>query len=219
MRRLYNLLGVASLIVWYGWGLSQDIPVFIQRFYTLDASGHISALFILQALAQAASIAFISFLIVLLIVRDAPRAQTRGFAPYAAALFGTFATTSFFFLSSATIPTPLLVLATLCIVTGLGLSIYALIYLGRSFAILPSARSLVTDGPYRFVRHPLYLFEEIAVMGVMIQFVQPWALLILAVHFSAQLARMHYEERALAEAFHAYVVYTKQTARLIPGVY
>ncbi len=219
MPRLYNLLGAAPLVVWYVWGLSEQIPVLIQRSDTLGAGAPVGALFALQTIAQAASIAFTSFLIVLLIVRDVPRAQTRGFAPYAAAMFGTFAATSFFFLPAAPLTTPLLAIATLCIAAGLGLSLYALIYLGRSFAILPSARTLVIDGPYRFVRHPLYLFEEVAVVGIMLQFAQPWSLLVLAAHFAAQLARMHYEEQTLTGAFPEYATYAAHTKRLIPGIY
>lgn len=219
MSRFYNLLGAVPLVVWYVWGLSEQIPVLIQNFCIINVSTHVGALFALQVIAQASSIAFTSFLIVLLIVRDIPRTQTRGFTPYAAAMCGTFAATSFSLLPPAPLTAQLFAIAGLCTVAGLGLSIYALVYLGRSFAILPSARALVTDGPYRFVRHPLYLFEEIAVVGIMLQFAQPWSFFILVAHLAAQLARMHYEEQTLTQTFPEYSTYASHTARLIPGVY
>lgn len=216
--RLSNLLGAVPLIVWYVWGLYEQIPLFIEHSQTfLDNSGN--ALLALQVLAQAASIAFTTFLILLLIVRDAPRRQTRGLVPYLAALIGTFAASSFFFLPAATLAAPLFAIATLLIIAGLGLSIYTLVYLGRSFAMLPSARALVTDGPYRYVRHPLYLFEQTAILGIMLQFIQPWSLVILLLHFAAQLARMHYEEQSLTKTFPEYAAYASHTARLIPGIY
>ncbi len=39
------------------------------------------------------------------------------------------------------------------------LSIVSLVTLGRSFAILPARRAIVARGPYRLVRHPIYLAE------------------------------------------------------------
>jgi protein-S-isoprenylcysteine O-methyltransferase Ste14 len=41
--------------------------------------------------------------------------------------------------------------------------------LGRSISILPQARQLVTSGPYAFVRHPLYLGEMTAMLGIAMQ--------------------------------------------------
>jgi hypothetical protein len=42
--------------------------------------------------------------------------------------------------------------------------------LGRSFSIMAESRQLVTTGPYRFVRHPLYLAEEIAMVSISANF-------------------------------------------------
>ncbi|HEU4942388.1 MAG TPA: methyltransferase, partial [Gaiellaceae bacterium] len=40
--------------------------------------------------------------------------------------------------------------------------------LGRCFGLLPEARGLVTRGPYRLVRHPVYLGEFAAVGGLVL---------------------------------------------------
>lgn len=42
---------------------------------------------------------------------------------------------------------------------GAALSCWALLALGRSFAVLAAPRPIVHRGPYRFVRHPLYAGE------------------------------------------------------------
>jgi protein-S-isoprenylcysteine O-methyltransferase Ste14 len=110
-------------------------------------------------------------------------------------------------------------ISTLLIFSGNYLCIVALANLGRSLSIMPEARRLVTDGPYRWVRHPLYLAEEIAVVGIFLQFRSWPAAAILVIHFYFQVKRMIWEEKILAEAFPEYTAYCRSTRRLVPGVY
>jgi protein-S-isoprenylcysteine O-methyltransferase Ste14 len=77
----------------------------------------------------------------------------------------------------------------------------------------------VTSGPYRYVRHPLYAAEEIAILGVWLQFMSWPATAILVGHFIIQLWRLGFEETVLRESFPGYDAYARQTARLIPGIY
>jgi protein-S-isoprenylcysteine O-methyltransferase Ste14 len=69
------------------------------------------------------------------------------------------------------------------------------------------------------VRHPLYLTEEIAVIGLFMQFWSAWTILLLVVQIAFQLRRMHNEEVVLTASFAEYVAYRKHTARLIPAIY
>jgi protein-S-isoprenylcysteine O-methyltransferase Ste14 len=85
--------------------------------------------------------------------------------------------------------------------------------------MMAEARRLVTSGPYRLVRHPLYLAEELAVVGIFMQSLSLWTALILAVQIAFQLRRMHNEEAILAESFPEYAAYRQRTARLLPGIY
>ena len=48
---------------------------------------------------------------------------------------------------------------------GTCLSLASLLSLGRRFAAFPALRSLATRGPYRLVRHPMYLSYVIADIG------------------------------------------------------
>jgi protein-S-isoprenylcysteine O-methyltransferase Ste14 len=84
---------------------------------------------------------------------------------------------------------------------------------------MAEARRLVTDGPYAIVRHPLYVAEELAVLGIFIQYASVPAALILAVQALCQLQRMHNEEAVLRRSFPEYSAYAARTARLFPGVW
>ena len=89
-------------------------------------------------------------------------------------------------------------------------------WLGKSFSIFAEARRLVTDGPYRIVRHPLYLCEAVAVVGVTLQVLSPLAVLIAIAVVMAQWRRMINEEAILKLAFPEYRAYAANTPFLIP---
>ena len=84
---------------------------------------------------------------------------------------------------------------------------------------MAEARHLVTEGPYAVIRHPLYLAEEIAVLGVFLQFMSFWAGILFVAHLGFQIQRMRNEEQILRQAFPEYEAYMKRTARVIPGIY
>ena len=83
---------------------------------------------------------------------------------------------------------------------------------------MPEARRLVTTGPYALVRHPLYVVEEIGVVGLATQFAQPWAALLALASIALQVLRSEYEERVLLEAFPDYAEYRARTWRFVPYV-
>jgi len=51
---------------------------------------------------------------------------------------------------------------------GLFLMVVALLYLGRHFGLLPANRGLVTRGPFRLIRHPVYAAWLMTVCGTSI---------------------------------------------------
>jgi protein-S-isoprenylcysteine O-methyltransferase Ste14 len=112
-----------------------------------------------------------------------------------------------------------LAVSNVVLAAGLVFAIASLAFLGRCFGVLPDVRGLVTRGPYRLVRHPLYLGELTAVLGVAMgsdhwQFALPvWCLVV-----GLQLIRTHYEERTLRAEFPEYGPYAQRTKRLIPGL-
>jgi protein-S-isoprenylcysteine O-methyltransferase Ste14 len=116
-------------------------------------------------------------------------------------------------------PTWLLFLSAGLALLGNALALAVLNRLGTSFSVMSEARRLVTDGPYRFVRHPLYLTEEIAIVGIFLPYWSWAAGLLFVVHLAVQLARLRNEERVLRETFPDYADYARRTACLIPGIW
>jgi protein-S-isoprenylcysteine O-methyltransferase Ste14 len=87
--------------------------------------------------------------------------------------------------------------------------------LGTCFGILPEARGLVTRGPYRLVRHPLYLGEITVCAGLVIASPSGGNLLLGAIFGAGQVVRMHLEEAELTAAFPEYTTYAARTPRLL----
>jgi protein-S-isoprenylcysteine O-methyltransferase Ste14 len=99
------------------------------------------------------------------------------------------------------------------------LSLTSLFALGRRFGIRPALRDLVTRGPYRLVRHPMYLAYVISDIGYNLQEWNFGTVTLVLVGWSSLLYRIRAEERVLAQddgwrKFAASVRY-----RLIPGVW
>jgi protein-S-isoprenylcysteine O-methyltransferase Ste14 len=104
-------------------------------------------------------------------------------------------------------------------VAGLGLGLWAARYLGRGLTPLPlpnGAVALVTEGPYRHMRHPMYTAVMLIVAGVAARS-GSW----LVVGFAGALAvlfwvKSTWEERRLAEFFPGYSAYQQTVPRFIP---
>jgi protein-S-isoprenylcysteine O-methyltransferase Ste14 len=77
--------------------------------------------------------------------------------------------------------------------------------------------ALVTDGPYRCVRHPIYLFQVIMLVGVCFLLPTPFSILILLIHSVCVLIKSHDEEVYLFKTHGlAYRDYFSRTGRLLP---
>ena len=112
-------------------------------------------------------------------------------------------------------PTAGLVLVTL----AAALSLVSLLTIGRFFGVRPALRGLVTSGPYRLVRHPMYLSYILADIGYNLQEWNSVTLLLVLVGWASLAYRIHAEERVLSQhtGWPAYVALVRY--RLFPGVW
>jgi protein-S-isoprenylcysteine O-methyltransferase Ste14 len=108
-----------------------------------------------------------------------------------------------------------LVLVTLAAV----FSVVCLLTLGKRFGVRPALRGLVTRGPYRVVRHPLYLSYVIAAIGFNLQVWNVATLLLVLLGWACMVYRIRAEERVLSRdpGWLAYVGLIRY--RLIPGLW
>jgi len=83
-------------------------------------------------------------------------------------------------------------------------TLWGLWTLRRSFSITVEARELVTDGPYRLIRHPVYLGEMLTTVAVAILRFSPANVGLLLLFVVIQLYRSRMEEDKLARVFPAY---------------
>jgi protein-S-isoprenylcysteine O-methyltransferase Ste14 len=99
------------------------------------------------------------------------------------------------------------------------LSLASLLTLGRLFGVRPALRGLMTKGPYRIVRHPMYLSYLIADIGFNLQEWSIVTVLLVIVGWVSLVYRIHAEERVLAKdgGWSAYTGVVRY--RLIPGVW
>jgi len=100
-----------------------------------------------------------------------------------------------------------------------GLSLVSLLTIGRFFGVRPALRGLVTSGPYRFIRHPIYLSYVIADIGYNLQEWNSVTLLLVLVGWLSLVYRIHAEERLLSQhaEWPAYVALVRY--RLFPGLW
>ena len=107
----------------------------------------------------------------------------------------------------------------LLVALGIGLAIFARVYLGRNWGTPMSRKEnpdLVTGGPYAFVRHPIYSGIILAMLGTTIGLTVVWLLpLILFVPYFIYCARR--EEEFMCQQFgETYRAYMRRTKMLVP---
>jgi protein-S-isoprenylcysteine O-methyltransferase Ste14 len=105
------------------------------------------------------------------------------------------------------------------LVAGLGLAVWARVYLGRNWGMPMTKKDepeLVTSGPYRFVRHPIYAGCLVAMLGTAVA-TSISRLIVLAVVGAYFVYSARVEERLMSASFPtAYPAYRARTKMLIP---
>lgn len=171
----------------------------------------------LQVASRLASFIFLMMVVMTTTFRLRPIQAASGWEPRITALLGTYALLILPAVSPGGAVHPAFAaVGFFLLLAGFALSAYVIVWLGRSFSIMAEARKLVSDGPYAIVRHPLYMTEEVAVVGTFLLNISVMTALLVAVHWLLQLRRMHHEEQVLRDAFPEYDTYAMRTPKILP---
>lgn len=130
-----------------------------------------------------------------------------------AAMLGLLATHSLFS------PSPVAIVVQCA---GAALMIWARVTFGsRSFHASANATAggLVTTGPYRFIRHPIYTAACLIGFAGVFAHMSPVNALLGGALFVGALGRMLCEERLVADRYPEYRQYAKVTKRMVPYVF
>lgn len=190
------LIYIASLIAWGVWDFVAEDAVLVA--YQLLTLGYLAAMGMMYLLPD----------------RGVPRARGGEWDRWLALASANLLTPLSLLPQNDRVPYTLLMAVLLA---ANALSWWGLLTLRTSFSLTPEARRLVRAGPYRYVRHPLYL-AGFMIGGVLLA--GAWsaaALLLFALYVATTLLRARAEERVLRDAFpEAYAAYARVTPAFLP---
>jgi len=215
VRKIAAKLGIAFICVFLGLAAAVHFAAILG-----EMPGRFDALTGTRLFAVACQTIFYCLVLWFTLIRRPALRRAAGWRPRLVAAVGAYAIFGFGLLPPAHgLPLACQIAAAILLLLSTALRAIVLPCLGRSFSLMSEARGLVTGGPYRFVRHPLYLVEELAAIAVFIETMSLAAAALLAVQTAFQIRRILNEEAVLEESFPAYARYKAKTARLIPGVW
>jgi protein-S-isoprenylcysteine O-methyltransferase Ste14 len=106
---------------------------------------------------------------------------------------------------------------------GLLFSVWARLHIGRNWSgtvTIKQDHELVDDGPYRFVRHPIYTGLLVAFIGSALASDNGRGVLAVVIAFAALWRKLKLEERWMIETFgEAYVRYRERVPALVPRIF
>jgi protein-S-isoprenylcysteine O-methyltransferase Ste14 len=116
--------------------------------------------------------------------------------------------------------TPLSLLSITLISISIAIALWAVLTMHfGNFRIQPIPKDeaeLITSGPYRFARHPMYLAVLLALLGIALSMNSLLGYLVWLILFIDLFIKLRFEEKLLIEKFPEYRNYMKRTRRLLP---
>ena len=213
IKKLEDSLGKLAMVLWFGYA------TYMQTFSIAATIIHRAEIpmWQLTLVSQIASSVFLLLILYFTITRLPPRDSAAGIEPRITAIAGTFIMTLLIVLPAGVVGPELRLLSAILILVGTILSVYCIRQLGRSFSIMATARKLVTAGPYKIVRHPLYGAEVVTIVGVVLNHWTLSAAALGIIWIALQIRRAQNEERILRASFPEYNDYARRVPMLLPG--
>jgi len=207
-----EFLGRGGLVAYFSFAAVVQAQSILQLIEASPAPDNL----LLQILSRIASLMFLSLIVILAMFRLKPSRKAEGIEPRLSAIAATFLMVPIVMVEGGAASKEATAIGISLVALGTALSAYVLFWLGRSFSIMAEARKLVDRGPYAIVRHPLYVTEAIAVLGMVILHWSFIAVLAFVIQSALQLRRMHNEEKVLRAAFPEYATYAERTPQWFP---
>jgi protein-S-isoprenylcysteine O-methyltransferase Ste14 len=109
--------------------------------------------------------------------------------------------------------------AGLLMTCGVGLNLAAKISLWRSFGLAPANRGIRVGGPYRLIRHPMYLGYFLTQVGFLLANLSIGNIIKYLITWTVQLLRIREEEKFLLKDENYRELAKRVRFRLVPGIY
>ncbi len=90
------------------------------------------------------------------------------------------------------------------------------------FHILPvpmKSGTLVVSGPFRLIRHPMYLCLFLYLIPLVIEHFSYWRIIVLLVWMGVMIFKLFFEEKKMQERFPEYEAYMKRSKRMLPFIF
>ncbi|MGB6453768.1 MAG: isoprenylcysteine carboxylmethyltransferase family protein [Streptosporangiaceae bacterium] len=185
---------------------------------SLDHGAHTGAAGGLRSAGIVLTIAFYALAIWCYLRRGPAAATSRSLTAHGAAIAATWLAFVLPLLHGAPSAPGRQALADVLLTCGMVWAVWSLRYLDRNVSVLAQARDVVVRGPYRWMRHPLYVGELVSTLGLAIAANSYLALGLWVALCGLQAYRAMREEQVLLQACAAYRSYQSRTAALLPGV-
>ena len=134
------------------------------------------------------------------------------------AFVATYGLIAFYAFAPRGAPVAAVMVPNVLVLVSVGLMIWARASLGRSSGYVPADRGIVTDGPYKFVRHPIYSGLFITMFAFLLRAYSPLNLLLSLVIVGLFMLKSVIEERFLQDNSQYAAYMTQVRHRWIPGV-
>jgi protein-S-isoprenylcysteine O-methyltransferase Ste14 len=105
------------------------------------------------------------------------------------------------------------------LLAGTAWAVWSLRSLGRNLSVIAQARDVADRGPYRWIRHPLYVGEIVSSLGLAIAAHSLAAIAAWLGICALQVYRAVREEQLLLTVLPGYGAYRIRTAALLPGIF
>ena len=109
-----------------------------------------------------------------------------------------------------------------CQVLAVALLLWARLTFGRrSFRVVatPTEGGLVTSGPYRYIRHPIYASMWFLGGACILSHLTLWTAMSGAALVTTGVVRIYCEEKLVAQKYPEYTDYASRTWRMVPYVF